>query len=418
MYYPYAGNNMQWEYELCRQNQIPMEEWRKVTEREIPYIQDYYWVSNYGNVWSEVLRSYMTFHIDDKGYSRLHLKLLNGEDINIGVHRLEMLVFDYRPDHELFIVNHKDGIKNHNWLWNLEWATQKENVQHAVSMGLKPIGSKVHNALFTDEEVHAICKMLEEGVPYSEIISKLGLQNRGHYINSEISDIKSGRLYKHISSQYNIYPIYDETRTVFSDEEVNMMCKMMSEKNVSYLEILNALGYDINNLSDQDRDKYKRAISRIKLGDTRTDISSNYAIIGGRSDRAFTDEQVHIICKELLKGTSYEQILNIIGYNTSNMDQKDVYNLKNNIIRIGRGISYKHISSQYNFANAPSQKRNGYHFDDNEMEYIIKMIKENPNMGNKQILLSFKDISGMTNGEVKKLTDAISYIRRFKINKT
>ena len=135
MYYPYAGNNMQWEYELCRQNQIPMEEWRKVTEREIPYIQDYYWVSNYGNVWSEVLRNYM---------------------------RLEMLVFDYRPDHELFIVNHKDGIKNHNWLWNLEWATQKENVQHAVSMGLKPIGSKVYNALFTDEEVHAICKMLEE----------------------------------------------------------------------------------------------------------------------------------------------------------------------------------------------------------------------------------------------------------------
>lgn len=68
-------------------------------------------------------------------YWTVSLKDVNGVTKKRSVHRLLMLVFVPNPLNKAH-VNHIDGDKSNNDMGNLEWATPKENAQHAIRMGL------------------------------------------------------------------------------------------------------------------------------------------------------------------------------------------------------------------------------------------------------------------------------------------
>lgn len=61
----------------------------------------------------------------------------------IGVHRVIAMAFIPNPENKRQ-VNHKNGIKNDNSVYNLEWATPSENVRHSFrELGhTKPTGGK------------------------------------------------------------------------------------------------------------------------------------------------------------------------------------------------------------------------------------------------------------------------------------
>lgn len=92
-----------------------------------------YMVSNLGKV-KNCKTKIVLRNSPNKNY--LHVSL--GEGINYkrySVHRLVALAFV--PGYFYgAVVNHKNGIKSDNIWNNLEWVTQKENMQHAVSSGL------------------------------------------------------------------------------------------------------------------------------------------------------------------------------------------------------------------------------------------------------------------------------------------
>ena len=95
---------------------------------------DCYAVSNYGNV--KNLRSdyILKSGKDMYGYPTVLLSKI-GKKKRVRVHDLVANSILPKVEGKNY-VNHKDGIKHNNHIDNLEWCTQKENMQHAVKTGL------------------------------------------------------------------------------------------------------------------------------------------------------------------------------------------------------------------------------------------------------------------------------------------
>lgn len=142
-------------------------------------------------------------------YRRVKLKV-EGKATEYLLHRLVAHAF-LTPDPKRPLVNHIDGNPAHNWLWNLEWTNTSENYIHAIRTGLKKeqIGEERSNAKWTDEEIHMICKMMEEGHKATYIYQVLLDVLKDPKVQYE----RVRTLYKHIihkthwthiSSQYDI----------------------------------------------------------------------------------------------------------------------------------------------------------------------------------------------------------------------
>ena len=134
---------------------------------------------------------------DKRGYIKVSIYMDNKLH-TMAVHRLVAEAFIPNPDNKP-TVNHKDGNKKNNNVENLEWMTHKENIQHAIDNGLRNIdGMNAPSNIYTDEQVHEVCRLLSDGKNPKEISELLGVSP------NLPRRIKYRGKWKHISSQYNI----------------------------------------------------------------------------------------------------------------------------------------------------------------------------------------------------------------------
>lgn len=108
-----------------------MQQWKKII---IDGIETNYSISNDGMVRNDLRNTILTQQTEYE-YQVVSISLGQGNMKRKRVHRLVAEAFLPNPDKKPY-VNHKDGVRYHNNIENLEWVTPAENTQHAVDTGL------------------------------------------------------------------------------------------------------------------------------------------------------------------------------------------------------------------------------------------------------------------------------------------
>lgn len=150
----------------------PHEIWRDVVGYE-----GLYKVSTYANILSyqHDEPKLLKHSILPKGYHFVYL-YNDGERHGFGVHVLVAKAFLPNPFNKPE-VNHKDGNKDNNTVWNLEWNTYSENNKHAVITGLnKPRDPKLTPAQIN--EILEICVRGSKECGISYFAKKFEVCNR------------------------------------------------------------------------------------------------------------------------------------------------------------------------------------------------------------------------------------------------
>jgi hypothetical protein len=171
--------------------------------KPIPDYEGLYSISNKGRVRSDARfkwtgKGFAYFkdrilipQIDQRGYHRVGLHK-DKKHKSHQVHRLVAITFLKGIHGET--VNHKDGIKAHNWLLNLEWASYSENQKHAFRTGLRKSHMGINNpsAKLNDSKVIQIREMLKNG------ISQVKIAKHFHIAPYAIQRIASNKGWNHI----------------------------------------------------------------------------------------------------------------------------------------------------------------------------------------------------------------------------
>jgi len=133
-------------------------------------IKDIYYICDGGFVYSEYTGGFLSTHDDHKrGYLKVDLYDKTGNKKSFGVHRLLMLVFNYIDNHDNMVVNHKDLDKKNNYLYNLEWVTNRENWRHSIKNGVRDeYGDYIKDLGL----IHKICEEREKGERPKHIADK------------------------------------------------------------------------------------------------------------------------------------------------------------------------------------------------------------------------------------------------------
>lgn len=150
-----------------------------------------YEISKEGIVRKIVTSAIKSQYLNDKGYYMISIRY--GLKTNpCRVSRLVAETFISNPQNKAE-VNHINGIKTDNLWTNLEWATHKENIEHANKTGLtNNKGSNNGMAILTEGDIPEIRRLLNSGLSQYKIAQIFNVSR------SAILNIKVNGYWSHV----------------------------------------------------------------------------------------------------------------------------------------------------------------------------------------------------------------------------
>lgn len=232
------------------------EVWRPITKEIVPdIIEGYYSVSTFGRIYTHVQNRLMPVYLrktnredPNDGYLIRPLTLENKGRRTFPVHRLVLMVFCPIPVYlqNQLQGNHLDEIKTHNWIWNLEWATPKDNILYSVGTGTIKSGGDCTYATITNEQADRIGYLIATtNLPLIEIANIIGCHEK------VVQNIARGTNWRKIYDKYNL-GLYRRKVENISDEKVHEICHIIQE----YIKINGKAKYG-------ERDKYISEIAKL-----------------------------------------------------------------------------------------------------------------------------------------------------------
>lgn len=137
--------------------------------------------------------SFLSVGSHNRGYRRVYLSKEGRVRLQL-VHRLVAFAFLEPPSEEKLVVHHKDGNKQNNCVFNLEWLSYQENSLQAfrVMNCHRARGERVATAKLTDRKVRTIRKMLNAGIPRTKVCAKFSVGK------TTVLNIAKGRIWRHV----------------------------------------------------------------------------------------------------------------------------------------------------------------------------------------------------------------------------
>lgn len=202
------------------------ESWIRIPQDLFPDIVPRYLISTFGRIYNEETNNIIPMNkmYNKDKYITISLSTIDGGYRYFQIHRLMMMIFNPIPNYEVYDVNHKDGVKYHNWLWNLEWVTKSENIQHALNNNLFNLGETRDNSKLTDNQARLICEKISNGKSPKQISNEMNLENCN--VDKIVMNIMNGLSWKHISKDYDFSNAYKKP-SVFTDEQIHSVCKYL-----------------------------------------------------------------------------------------------------------------------------------------------------------------------------------------------
>lgn len=197
-----------------------------------------YSVTAKGEVYSLHSKRFLSGFINPGGYRSVSLSNGDGTFKQYQIHRIIATIYIPNPDTKPY-VNHIDGNKLNNAVYNLEWVTGSENNNHAYRLGLnkgKNHGTVIdhdkiiHNPYEKDhllvcelneELVRDVCDLIQEGYRDTDISRVTNVNRR--YVNNIRH--KKAKEWINVIKEYE-FSFRKEER--LSPEKVIEICELLS----------------------------------------------------------------------------------------------------------------------------------------------------------------------------------------------